>query len=126
MLGQAVESPASHTAEFVIGTGEVEPGADVPATGWVDERDGVCGAGQPPQDTACLLPVRVEVAAVPPRRPLALRRQRVDAVASLGGDLIRTGRVACAGRAANRGRPLAGEDPPPPRRGAAAWTLLAQ
>ena len=62
MLAQAVQRPAADTADLLVGTGEVEPGADIAAAAGVEQRDGVGGAGQPAQHAAGLLPVGVTVA----------------------------------------------------------------
>jgi len=126
VLADAVQRPAADEAEFLVGAREVEPGADVTGTGGVDERDRVGCTGQPSQDAAGLLPVRVEVVPVPPRRIAAQRRVRGPAVEGFGLDLLDAGRRAGTGRAADWGQPVAGEDPPPCGGGVAVRSLLVQ
>jgi hypothetical protein len=69
-----MQSPAADPTDFVVGSGEVEAGADVQAAGRVEQGDGVSGTGQPAQDPTSLLPIRVRIAGVSPWRPAAFRR----------------------------------------------------
>ena len=120
MFCESVPSPVADAADFVVGAGEVEPGADMPASAGVEQRDGVAGTGQPPQDPAGLLPVWVRVVRVSPWRPAAFRRPRVCAVPGLGGDFLCCGRSAGAGSTADWCPALPGDDPLPRRRCPAA------
>jgi len=54
---ESVPSPVADPADVLVGAGEVEPGTDMPTTGRVEQRDGIRGTGQPPQDPPGLLPV---------------------------------------------------------------------
>src|SRR6266702_6110725 len=126
VFAQPVEGPAADAADFLVGAGEVEPGADVPTAARVEERDGVGGAGQPAQHPPGLLAVGVSVAGVTPRRPAAFRRLGVVTEAGLLDDLLLAGRPAGAGHLSDRGRSMAGEDPPPAGCGTAGCALFAE
>jgi hypothetical protein len=41
VLGESVLSPVADLPDLVVSMGEVEPGADVPATGRVEQRDSI-------------------------------------------------------------------------------------